>query len=107
MPASPTCNEARSCSPSLKYTPRSPSPNTPSFPVRVTTETGIPISRLGTLEIIHALSPQLAVASPLPPSPPSLQIPPQAPSNNSYHAPITSSLYDRIVQSSQLATEVA
>src|SRR5712671_2363902 len=81
MSASPTCNEAHFCSPSLEYAPRLPSSDTPSFPVTITTETGIPISRFGIPQIVHALSPQLTAASPLPPSPPPLQIPPQAPSN--------------------------
>src|SRR5712671_3061819 len=40
MSASPTCNEARSRSPSLEYAPRLPSPDAPSFPVQITTETG-------------------------------------------------------------------
>src|SRR5712672_3474549 len=105
MSATPAHNE--SCSPSLEYVPRSLSPDAPSFLVAITTETGIPVSRLGTPEIIHAPSPQLAPASPLPSSPPPLPVPPQTYSNNSYHAPATSSHYDRIVQSSQLATEVA
>src|SRR5712672_493303 len=81
-------NEAHSCSPSLEYAPRSPSPDTPSFPVAITTETGIPISRFGTSQIVYAPSPQLTATSPLPPSPPPLQIPPRAPSNDSYHVPI-------------------
>src|SRR5882672_2734100 len=103
MPASPARNESRS--PSLEYIPRSPSPDAPSFPITITTKTGVPISGLGTPEIIHAPSPQLAPASPLPPSPPPLPIPPWTHSGDSYHAPATR--YDRVVQSSQLATEVA
>src|SRR5712671_3413097 len=105
MPASPARNESRS--PSIEYVPRSPSPDAPSFPITITTETGIPVSGLGTPEIIHAPSPQLAPASPLPPSPPPLPIPPRTDSNNSYHAPVTSSHYNHVVRSSQLATEVA
>src|SRR5712671_7334704 len=105
MPASPARNESRS--PSLGYAPRSPAPDALFFPVATTTETGIPVSGLGTPEIIHAPSPQLAPASPLPPSPPPLQIPPRTSSNDSYHAPAMASHYDRIVQSSQFATEVA
>src|SRR5712671_1496198 len=107
MSASPTRNEARSCSPSLKYTPHSPSPDAPSFPIQITTKTSIPISGLATPEIVHAPSPQLTPASPLSPSPPPLQVPPRTSSNNSYHAPTTSSHYDRVIQTSQLATEVA
>src|SRR5712671_1577732 len=105
MSAAPARNESRS--PSLEYVPRSPSPDTPSFPVTITTETGIPISGLGTPEIIHARSPQLAPASPLPSSPPPLPVPPQTYRGDSYHAPATSSRYDRVAQSSQLAAEVA
>src|SRR5712672_948999 len=101
MPASPTCNESRS--PSIEYVPRLPSPDAPSFPIVITTETSIPVSRLGTPEIIHAPSPQLAPASPLPPSSPPLLIPPRTHSGDSYHAPAMH--YDRVVQSSQLATE--
>src|SRR5712671_7833713 len=104
MPASPARNESRS--PIFEYVPCSPSPDAPAFPIAITTKTGIPVSRLGTPEIIHAPSPQLAPASPLPSSPPPLPVPPQTYSNNSYHAPVTSSHYDRVVQSSQLATEV-
>src|SRR5882672_334900 len=104
MPASPARNESRS--PSLEYVPRSPSPDAPSFPIAITTETGIPVSGLGTPEIVHAPSPQLAPASPLPSSPPPLPIPPRTYSNNSYHAPATSPHNDRIKQSSQLANEV-
>src|SRR5712672_599077 len=107
MSASPTHNETRSHSPSLEYAPRSPSPNAPSFPVQITTKTGIPVSGLATPEIIHAPSPQLAPASPLPPSPPPLQIPPRTSSNDSYHAPAMASHYDRIVQSSYFNAEVA
>src|SRR5712672_2809046 len=105
IPASPARNESRS--PSLEYVPRLPSPDAPSFPIAITTETGIPISGLGTLEIIHAPSPQLAPTSPLPSSPPPLPVPPRTYSNDSYHAPAMSSHYDHVVQSSQLATEVA
>src|SRR5712671_5089782 len=105
MSAAPARNESRS--PSLEYAPHSPSPDAPSFPIAITTETGIPVSGLGTPEIIHAPSPQLAPASPLPSSPPPLPVPPRTYSNDSYHAPATSSHYDRVVQSSQLATEVA
>src|SRR5712671_309099 len=105
MPASPARNESRS--PLLEYAPRSTSPDAFSFQDAVTTETGIPVSGLGTLEIIHAPSPQLAPASPLPSSPPPLLVPPWTYSNDSYHTPTTSSHYDHVVQSSQLATEVA
>src|SRR5712675_2673447 len=107
MSASPTCNEAYFCSPLLEYAPRSPFPDTPSFPVAITTETGIPISRFGTPQIVHAPSPQLTAASPLPPSPPPLQIPPWAPSNNSYHVPVASPHHIWVLQTSQLAAEVA
>src|SRR5712672_1133418 len=93
MPATPAHNESRS--PSLEYAPRSPSSDAPSFPITITTEAGIPISGLGTPEIIHAPSPQLAPASPLPSSPPPLPVPPRT------------SHYDRIVHSAQLATEIA
>src|SRR6267154_5080737 len=93
MPASPAHNESRS--PSLEYVPRSPSPDAPSFPIAITTETGVPVSGLGTPDIIHAPSPQLAPTSPLPSSPPPLPVPPRA------------SHYDRVVHSSQLAAEVA
>src|SRR5712675_670144 len=105
MSAAPTRNESRS--PSLEYVPCSPSPDAPAFPIAITTETGIPVSGLGTPEIVHAPSPQLAPTSPLPPSPPPLQVPPRTYSNNPHHAPATSPHNDRIVQSSQLATEVA
>src|SRR5712671_6214687 len=105
MSAAPARNESRS--PSLEYVPRSPSPDAPSFPIAITTETGIPVSGLGTPEIIHAPSPQLAPASPLPSSPPPLPVPLRTYSSDLYHAPATSSHYDRVVQSSQLATEVA
>src|SRR5712671_2269209 len=93
MSAAPARNESRS--PSLEYVPCSPSPDAPSFPIAITTETGIPISGLGTPEIIHAPSPQLAPASPLPSSPPPLPVPPRT------------SHYDHIVHSAQLATEIA
>src|SRR5712672_3169647 len=93
MSAAPARNESRS--PSLEYVPRSPSPDAPSFPIAITTETGIPVSGLDTPEIIHAPSPQLAPASPLPSSPPPLPIPSRT------------SHYDRVVHSSQLAAEVA
>src|SRR5712671_7897613 len=104
MPASPARNESRS--PSLEYVPRSPSPDAPSFPIAITTETGIPVSGLGTPEIIHAPSPQLAPPSPLPPSPAPLQIPPRTVSGDSYRAPAISLHYNRVVHSFQLATEV-
>src|SRR5712671_8122499 len=107
MSASPTRNETCSRSPSLEYAPRSPSPDAPSFPIAITTETGIPVSGLGTPEIVHAPSPQLAPPSPLPSSPPPLQIPPRTVRGDLYHIPATSLHYDRIIQSSQLATEVA
>src|SRR5712672_637067 len=105
MSATPACNESRS--PSLEYAPRSPSPDAPSFPIAITTETGIPISRLGTLEIIHAPSPQLTAASPLPPSPPPLQVPPRTSGSDSYHHPVTSPHHIRVIEASQLATAVA
>src|SRR5712672_1274493 len=107
MSASPTHNETRSHSPSLEYAPRSPSPNAPSFPVQITTKTGIPVSGLATLEIIHAPLPQLAPASPLPSSPPPLQIPPRAPSDNSYHIPVASPHHIRVLEASQLAAAIA
>src|SRR5712675_1945283 len=100
MPASPARNESRS--PLLEYVPRSLSPDAPSFPIAITTETGVPVSGLGTPEIIHAPSPQLAPASPLPSSPPPLPIPPRIRSNVSYYAPTTSPHNDRAKQSSQL-----
>src|SRR5712671_2549258 len=106
MSASPAHNETRSHSLSLEYVPRSPSSDAPSFPVPITTETGIPISGLGTLDIIHAPSPQLAAASPLPPSPPPLQIPPQASSNNSYHTSVASLHHIQVLETSQLAAAV-
>ena len=91
-------NESHSRFPSLEYVPHSPSPNTPSFPVLLTVRTDIPLSGLNTLQIMHTPLPQLAAASPLPASPP-LQIPPQAPSTDLYHASAT--------QPSQLAAEIA
>src|SRR5712675_45882 len=102
MSASPAHNETCSCSPSLEYVPHSPSPDAPSFPVTITTETGIPISGLGTPDIIHAPSPQLAAASPLPPSPPPLQVLPRTTSNDSYHHPIASPHHIRVIEASQL-----
>src|SRR5712675_1256916 len=107
MSASPTRNEARSRSPLLEYAPCLLSPDTPSFPVVITTETGIPVSGLATPDIIHAPSPQLAAASPLPPSPPPLQIPPRAPSNNLYHVPVASPHHVQVLKASQLAAVVA
>src|SRR5882672_6164097 len=101
MPASPARNESRS--PSLEYAPRSPSPDAPSFPITITTETGIPISRLGTPDIIHTPSPQLAPPSPLPPSPAPLQIPLQATGNDSYHHPVASLHHIQVIKASQLA----
>jgi len=73
----------------------------------ITTETGIPVSGLATPDIIHAPSPQLAAASPLPPSPPPLQIPPRAPSNNLYHVPVASPHHVQVLKASQLAAVVA
>src|SRR5712671_4547543 len=105
MSLAPARNESRS--PSLEYVPRSPPPAAPPFPIAITTETGIPISGLGTPEIIHAPSPQLAPASPLPSSPPPLPVPPRTYSNVSHYTPVTSPHDDRIKQSSQLANEVA
>src|SRR5712672_1405873 len=105
MPASPTRNESRS--PSLEYVPCSPSPDAPSFPIAITTETGIPVSGLGTPDIIHAPSPQLAPASPLPPSPAPLQIPPRTTGNDSYHHPVASPYHVRVIEASQLAAAVA
>src|SRR5712672_560695 len=105
MPASPTRNESRS--PSLEYVPCSPSPDAPSFPIAITTETGIPVSGLGTPDIIHAPSPQLAPASPLPPSPAPLQIPPRTTGNDSYRHPVASPYHIRVIEASQLAAAVA
>src|SRR5882757_9451391 len=104
MSASPARNESHSLS--LEYAPRSPSPDAPTFPIAITTKTGVPVSGFATPEIVHAPSPQLAPPSPLPPSPPPLQIPPQTPSNNPHHISATSSHYNQVVQSSQLATKV-
>src|SRR5712672_4312710 len=105
MSAAPARNESRS--PSLQYVPRSPSPGAPSFQVAITTETGIPLSGLGTPDIIHAPSPQLAPASPLPPSPAPLQIPPRTIGDNSYRHPVTSPYHVRVIEASQLAAAVA
>src|SRR5712671_132031 len=105
MSLAPARNESRS--PSLEYVPRSPPPAAPPFPIAITTETGIPVSGLGTPEIVHAPSPQLAPASPLPSSPPPLPVPPRTYSSDSYHAPATSSRYDHVIQSTQLAAEIA
>src|SRR5712671_6885075 len=107
MSASPARNETRSRSPSLEYVPCSLSPDAPSFPVTITTETGIPVSGLGTPDIIHAPSPQLAPASPLPPSPAPLQIPPRTTGNDSYRHPVASPYHIRVIEASQLAAAVA
>src|SRR5882672_11249645 len=101
MLSSPSPNESRSRS--LNHIPPSPSPDTPSFPVPLTVRTDVPLSGLNTPQIEHTPSPQLAAASPLPPSSPPLQILPWAPSNDSYHAPIMSPYHIRVMQSSQLA----
>src|SRR5712675_3098476 len=105
MSAAPARNESRS--PSLEYVPRSPSPDAPSFPIAITTETGIPVSGLSTPDIIHAPSPQLAPASPLPSSPAPLQIPPRTTGNDSYHHPVASPYHIRVIEASQLAAAVA
>src|SRR5712672_1374509 len=105
MSATPARNESRS--PSLEYVPRSPSPDAPPFPIAITTETGVPVSGLGTPDIIHAPSPQLAPASPLSPSPAPLQIPPRTTGNDSYHHPIASPYHIRVIEASQLAAAVA
>src|SRR5712672_3652648 len=105
MPAAPTRNESRSLS--LEYAPRSPSPNAPAFPVAITTETGIPVSGLGTPEIVHAPSPQLAPASPLSSSPPPLPVPPRATDNDSYRHPVASPYHIRVIEASHLAAAVA
>src|SRR5712671_5270496 len=105
MSASPARNESRS--PSLEYVPRLPSPDAPSFPIAITTETGVPVSRLGTPDIIHAPSPQLAPASPPPPSPAPLQVPPRTTGNDSYCHPIASPYHVRVIKASQLAAAVA
>src|SRR5882672_8508384 len=96
MSVAPARNESRS--PSLEYAPRSPSPDAPSFPIAITTETGIPVSGLGTPDIVHAPSPQLAPASPLPPSPAPLQIPPRATGNDSYRHPVASPYHIRVME---------
>src|SRR5712671_6977463 len=105
MSAAPVRNE--SCSPSIEYVPRLPSSDAPSFPIAITTKTGVPVSGLGTPDIIHAPSPQLAPASPLPPSPAPLQIPPWTTGNDSYHHPIASPYHIRVIEASQLAAAVA
>src|SRR5712671_5003389 len=107
MSASPARNETRSRSPSLEYVPCSLSPDAPSFPIAITTEAGIPVSGLGTPEIIHAPSPQLAPASPLPPSPAPLRIPPRTTGNDSYRHPVASPYHIRVIEASQLAAAVA
>src|SRR5712671_6859155 len=107
MSASPTRNETRSRSPSLKYVPCSPSPDAPSFPVAITTETGVPVSGFGTPDIVHAPSPQLAPASPLPPLPAPLQIPPRTTGSDSYHHPVASPYHVQVIEASQLAAAVA
>src|SRR5712672_2117112 len=105
MSATPARNESRS--PSLEYVPRSPSPDAPPFPIAITTETGVPVSGLGTPDIIHAPSPQLAPASPLPPLPAPLPIPPRTTGNDSYRHPVASPYHTRVIEASQLAAAVA
>src|SRR5712671_726547 len=105
MPASPARNESRS--PSLEYVPHSPSPDAPSFPIAITTETGIPVSGLDTPEIVHAPSPQLAPTSPLPSSPAPLQIPPRTTGNDLYRYPVASPYHVRVMEASELAATVA
>src|SRR5712675_927483 len=107
MSASPTRNETRSRSPSIEYVPRSPSPNAPSFPIAITTETGIPVSGLGTPDIIHTPPPQLIPPPPFPPLPAPLHIPPRTTGNDLYHHPVASLHHIRVIEASQLAAAVA